>query len=220
MEQSSNSEPKFDFLFNVVEENMGFVPNSMRAMSEEPALLGSFSMLSGLILGDPRKTSPKTILKLIFKNMFWSSKYMKRKDRIPITLRHLVAHITSKAAGCQYCQAHTIGNAKMSGVKEEKLNAIWDFEESSIFSEQEKSALRFALAAGTHPNAVTSDHFEDLKTHFTRKQILELGAVVSLFGFLNRWNETFATQLEEPAIAHAHEYLSEKGWTIGRHDKS
>lgn len=216
--QATNS--KFDFLFEVVSKNMGFVPNSMRAMSEEPALLGSFSMLSGLILGDPKKTSPRTILRLVFKNMFWSSKYMKRKDRVPISLRHLVGHMASKAAGCQYCQAHTIGNAKMSGVSEAKLHAIWEFETSDLFDEKDRAALRFAMAAGAHPNAVSPKHFQELKQHFSRKQILELGAVVSLFGFLNRWNETFATELEAPAIAHADEYLAHKGWTIGRHSKS
>ena len=210
---------KFNFLFDVVRKNMGFVPNSMIAMAEVPPILASFTTLTGLLLGDPTKTSPLAILRLTFKNIFWSARYMKKQDRVPLPLRNMVAHITSKAAGCQYCQAHTIGSAKINGVSEEKLNSIWEFETSDHFSESERAALRFALAAGSHPNAVSEMHMTELKKYFTREQIIELGAVVSIFGFLNRWNETFATELESEAYEHAEKYLSNKGWSPGRHKR-
>ena len=74
-------------------------------------------------------------------------------------------------------------------------------ESSSLFSEKEKVALRFGMAAGSVPNAVTEEHFADLRKHFTEKQIVELGATVAFFGFLNRWNDTFGTPLEAKAIA-------------------
>ena len=78
--------------------------------------------------------------------------------------------------------------------------------------------MRFGIAAGSTPNAVTSEHFKELKKYFSENQIVELVAVISLFGFLNRWNSTFATQLEEEPIANVSELLNKSGWTVGKHE--
>ena len=52
----SDSELKsFRFLLNVIKKNMGFIPDSITMMARMPAILGSFSMLTGLIIGDPKK---------------------------------------------------------------------------------------------------------------------------------------------------------------------
>jgi hypothetical protein len=50
---------------------------------------------------------------------------------------------------------------------------------------------------------VTPEHFRAVRLHWDDGQIVEMLAVVGLFDFLNRWNETMATQIEgEPrAIA-------------------
>ena len=64
---------------------------------------------------------------------------------------------------------------------------------------------------------MTEEHFTDLREHFNENQIVELGAVISLFGFLNRWNDTFATQLESEPIATANSFLKDEGWLIGKH---
>lgn len=207
----------FRFQMDIVEKSMGFVPNSMKTMARVPAILYGFSSLAGILLGDPKKVTPWKGLKMILKNLRNVARFSKKKDRIPLYLRSLVAHISSKASGCRYCQAHTIGEAKSHGTSEEKLNHIWEFQTHPAFSDKERAALNFAMAAGSVPNAVTNEHFDDLKKHFDYEQIIELGAVVSLFGFLNRWNDTFATQLESMPLANATTYLSKQGWEIGPH---
>lgn len=207
----------FQFLFDAVKKSMGFVPNSMKTMARKPAILGSFSNLAANIIRSSSSLSPLIGLKLTFKNMGWTMANMKDQNRVPMYLKNLVAHVSSNASGCRYCQAHTIGEALHNGASEEKLRAVWDFENSPLFSEKEKVALRFGMAAGSVPNAVTEEHFTDLRKHFTEKQIVELGATVALFGFLNRWNDTFGTPLEEKAIANAEKYLSTSGWEIGKH---
>lgn len=214
---SDQEAKKFSFLFSVVEKSMGFVPNSLKTMGRQPAVLGSFTSLSGLLLGNPEKASPIMFLRLIWKNLGWSAKMMKRKDRVPLYLRNLVAHVSSNASGCRYCQAHTIGEALHNGASEEQIKAVWDFENSPLFSETEKVALRFGFAAGSVPNAVTNKHFVELKKHYSEEQIVELGAIISLFGFLNRWNDTFGTQLEDAPHAVAEKYLKEAKWEIGKH---
>jgi len=208
---------RFKGIYRQVENNVGFVPNSMFAMAKIPALLSNFTLFSGLLIGNPKKISLLSSIVLVVKNAYWSLKFLNRKDRLPLYLKSLVGHISSYAAGCKYCQAHTIIEAKHYGVNEDQLNNLWQFEDSDAFNETEKVALRFALAAGSLPNAVTKDHFIELNKHFTESQIIELGAVVSLFGFLNRWNDSFATELEAAPLEAAKQYLTPKGWGRDKH---
>lgn len=208
----------FQFLLNVIRENMGFVPNSVKILARKPAIMGAFSALTANIIGNREKISPLIGLKLAFKNLSWTAKNMRNKDAaVPLYLKNLVSHVSSNASGCRYCQAHTIGEAKAHGASEEQLNAVWDFENSDVFDEKEKAALRFGFAGGSVPNAVTEEHFIELRKHFTEAQIVELGATVALFGFLNRWNDTFGTPLESKAIANAEKYLAKSGWELGKH---
>jgi len=208
-----------ELVFRLTKSHLGFVPNSMRTMARQPAILSSFTLMVGNILGQPSDAkSPIWLgIRLVIKNVIWSLRNMRSKDRLPLALKNLVAHVTSGAAGCRYCQAHTIGEARDQGVPIEKLEAVWEFDRSDLFDEAEKSALRFALAAGSHPNGVTADHFADLRKHYTEDQIVELGATIALFGFLNRWNDTFATTLEPESAAFANQHLSASGWEIGKH---
>ena len=207
----------FSFIMELVKKNMGFVPNSLKTMARKPAILGSFGSLAANIIGGKAAVSPLTGLKLSFKNMGWSAQNRKDTTKVPLYLKNLVAHVSSNASGCRYCQAHTIGEAAHNGATKEQLEAVWDFENSALFDEKEKAALRFGFAGGSVPNAVTEAHFTDLRKHFTEEQIVELGATIALFGFLNRWNDTFGTQLESKAIANAEQYLAKSGWEIGKH---
>jgi hypothetical protein len=79
---------------------------------------------------------------------------------------------------------------------------------------EESSRRRDAFVV---PNATTPAHFEDLRRYYSERQIIDLVAVISLFGFLNRWNDTMATQLEEPPRQIAEQVLGRHGWNIGKH---
>jgi len=48
-------------------------------------------------------------------------------------------------------------------------------------------------------------------------EIVEILGVVALFGYLNRWNDSMGTQLEEPAAEDGEKYLSKTGWNRGKH---
>ncbi len=48
-------------------------------------------------------------------------------------------------------------------------------------------------------------------------EIVEIRGVVSLFGFLNRWNDSMTTTLEEPAALDGERRLASTGWTQGKH---
>ena len=63
----------------------------------------------------------------------------------------------------------------------------------------------------------TDEDFEDLRKHFIEYQIVEIVSVVSMFGFLNRWNDTLATPLEAEPIEFGEKHLSGNGWSVGKH---
>ena len=55
--------------------------------------------------------------------------------------------------------------------------------------------------------------------HFDEEQVVEIVAALSLFGFLNRWNDTMATELEElPADVAKASLGGSFGWEAGKHD--
>jgi uncharacterized peroxidase-related enzyme len=184
---------EFEDFFQLIEQAMGFVPNSMLTLGRSPEILRAFAALSGSVLmaGD--------------------------LDR---GLRQMVALVASTAAGCRYCQAHTAHSAEHVGVPSEKLGSVFDFEASPLFSQAEKAALRLARDAALVPNEASDAHFEELRQHFSDKQIVEIVAVISLFGWLNRWNDTLATALESGPLAFAERNLSDHGWSVGRHGQS
>jgi alkylhydroperoxidase family enzyme len=138
--------------------------------------------------------------------------------RVGLELKWLVGHVSSRVAGCRFCWAHTAHNAvHQIGVGAEKFEQVWEFESCDRFDDRERAALRLAAAAGCTPNAVTDEHFVDLRQYFDDDEILELVAVIALFGFANRWNDTLAVTLEEPPLRFAEEHLAPSGWTAGRH---
>lgn len=182
--------PQLESLFQRYDETLSFVPNSLYTMARRPEILRAFSELITQI---------------------W------RTGTLPIELKPLIAIVSSTAAGCRYCQAHEAVDATMRGVDGERVAAVWEFETSPLFDDAERAALRFAQAASVLPNAVTDDHFAQLRRHWDEGQIVEILAVVGLFGFLNRWNDSVATDLEEIPAAVGRDVLAPLGWDRGKH---
>ena len=63
---------------------------------------------------------------------------------------------------------------------------------------------------------MTDDDFAELERHYTEAQIVDIVAVIALFGFLNRFNDTMATELETSPIEAGKRYLTGRGWTVGK----
>lgn len=169
---------------------MGYIPNSVLTMAHWPELLTAFRGLVSVIYGD---------------------------SALDNGFKRLIGHATSMAAGCRYCQAHSAHGAVEQGINQAKLDALHDFENSDAFTKGERAALALAFAAGAQPNAASDAHFEQIREHYSDKEQVEIMAVISMFGFLNRWNDTLATSLEEMPTAFAREALASKGWDKGAH---
>ena len=169
-----------------------FVANSMRIMARDPEVTGLMLQLCRAVL---------------------------RKDRlVPLGLKFLAGHLASMAAGCRYCSVHSVTLAAHdAGVEVEKIEALWAFETSELFAESERVVFRWALAAGSVPNAVTREHYEALHLFYSDDEIVEIAEVLCLYGWFNRWNDTFMTPLEDIPLEFGQEHLESAGWKPGRH---
>jgi len=210
----------YEIILKEAEKGMGFVPNSLRRMAAKPNILGAFSVLFANIKGfSSSETSTWTGIKLFIKNLRWTLKAKRESQlEVPAYLKDLVANVASNAAGCRYCQAHTAHVAHMNGVSIEKIQKVWEFQTSDLFSDQERAALQFAMAAGSVPNQVTEEHHLKLQEYFSEAQIIEIISTIAIFGFLNRWNDSMATELENEPLLFANQFLS-KTWEVGKHQK-
>ena len=132
-------------------------------------------------------------------------------------LKQLVFTVASLASGCVHCQSHGSYHLHRIGVSDEKIQALWSFKSSDLFSDAERAALELALAAGMTPNATTPEHFTEMRKHFTDIQITEILAVIAVGGYLNRWNDTIATVTDQESIDWATKVLTPVGWSPGKH---
>ncbi len=186
-ETTPELKPHFDFFLST----LGFTPNSVLTMQRKPRLVQAFAQLNGAVM-DPA-------------------------GEVDLGFRRLVGHVASKAAGCLYCQAHTLLGAKNFGVTEAKLADVWVYATSPHYTPRERVALDFALAAAAQPNEVTDELFARLREHWSEGEVVELLGVVAMFGFLNRWNDTMATPLEAVPNQVATDAAGERGWSAGKH---
>jgi uncharacterized peroxidase-related enzyme len=188
---TEEGDENFQDLIRFFNETLGFCPNSVKTMYHRPSIAYAFIELNKAV--------------------------MENKGNVTSSLKRLIGYISSNAAGCRYCQAHTIRAAERYGAEAEKMNHIWEFRTHKAFSEPERAALEFAFASSTIPNSVDDRIAENLRLYWNDGEIVEILGVVSLFGYLNRWNDTMGTELEKEAGTSGEKYLKQKGWTSGKH---
>jgi alkylhydroperoxidase family enzyme len=177
--------------FAIFERILGFIPNSLLTMQRVPGMVKGFGELTKAV--------------------------MNPDGGVDLGFMRLVAHFASRAAGCQYCEAHSLVAAKIHGISQQKLDAIWEYRMSPLYSEAERVALDYALAAGAVPNDVDAALMARMKEHWNEQQIVQILGAVCLYGFLNRWNDSMATDLEAAPAAMGDRVLSRGGWTGGKH---
>jgi len=175
-------------------ETLGFCPNSVLTMQRRPAISKAFINLNKAVMAN--------------------------EGKVTSALKRMIAWVSSNATGCRYCQAHAIRAAERYGAEQEQLDNIWEYQTHSAFSEAERAALDFSLAASQVPNAVNEEIKERLYEHWDEGEIVEMLGVISLFGYLNRWNDSMGTMIEEGAVESGNKYLRKHGYEVGKHDGS
>jgi len=183
--------PEVERLVTFYNETLGFCPNSLLTMQRRPAIAEAFVKINQAV--------------------------MDNQGRVTAEQKRLVGYLTSAQSGCRYCQAHTLLAAERYGGSDKRLQQIWNFRQSEAFSVAEKALFEFALAASSVPNAVDNRIESELKKHWDDGEIVEVLGVIALFGFLNRWNDSMATTLEQPAEEAGKKYPQSQSWNKGKH---
>jgi uncharacterized peroxidase-related enzyme len=172
-------------------ETLGFCPNSVLTMQRRPAISKAFINLNKAVMAN--------------------------EGRVTSALKRMIAWVSSNATGCRYCQAHAIRAAERYGAEQEQLENIWDYRTHPAFNEAQRVALDFSLAASVIPNGVDEDLKKRLHQHWDDGEIVEMLGVIALFGYLNRWNDSMGTCIEDGAVESGEQYLGKYGWEIGKH---
>ncbi len=182
--------PQLEETFQKTEQFLGFLPNDVLTMAHAPEATRVFM----------------DFCIAIYENAALSQQ-----------LLHMVGLMTSAAAGCRYCTAHTANKANEDGVDAEKVGNIWEFETHPSFTEQERAALNFAFKGGQSPSIVEQADYDRLREFFSESEIVELLMVICQFGFWNRWNDSVGTELETTPKNFAAKNLPETKWQLGKH---
>ncbi len=190
LDRDQVTDPELNEIFRAYESTRGFLPNSVLTMSRRPPIAKAFAALNQAIL---------------------------YQGTVPEELKMLVSLVASQAAGCRYCQAHMANLSSIYHASDAKIAAVWEFETSELFSPAERAALRLAMHAALVPNEATREDFDACLEHFNEGQMVEIVASIALFGYLNRWNDTMATQLEEYPSGVAARAIGATGWSAGKH---
>jgi uncharacterized peroxidase-related enzyme len=189
--KSGEDDKDLQKLIEFYNETLGFCPNSIKTMHHRPRIAYAFIEMNKAV--------------------------MENKGRVTSTLKRLIAYISSNATGCRYCQAHAIRAAERYGASREQLENIWDYKTHPAFTEAERSALDLSLAASVIPNSVTDEIAENARKYWDEGEIVEIMGVIALFGYLNRWNDSMGTEMESGAIESGEQFLTDNGWSVGKH---
>ena len=182
-----DSVPEFEPIFAKYEDNTGTLPNNILVMARSEAVLRARAAMFEAF----------------------------REAKVDRQIRDLVFLMASLVTGCRYCQAHRSTALERRGADVEKIDAVWEFETSPLFGEKERAAIRFARDSAIVPNAVTDEHFVELRRHFTEEEIVELMAQSCQAAWSNRWNDTMGTPLEPDPLATMARLAP--GWDPGKH---
>jgi len=170
---------------------LGVIPNSVRTMAHRPQLAQAFTDLNIAVMSGTGNVTPE--------------------------FKRLIGFATSMMSGCRYCQAHMVLASERFGATEERLNEVLNYAQSSHFSKAEKVALDFCCAAAESPNGVNDEHAAAMREYWSDGDIVEIMGVIALFGYLNRWNDTMGSALEDLPITAAEKHLKKTDWEVGKH---
>jgi alkylhydroperoxidase family enzyme len=143
----------------------------MRDLIAESELLGvPDEMFSRIVARAPEQAKP-----------FMRALLMSHADgNVDHCLKEIVRILLARFAGDKYFAALRSRKALQMGLTEERIEAgCGDYEDSDLFTEAEKSALRYADQMYLDPTKIDSAFYAELKRHFTEPQIMELGAFIA-----------------------------------------
>jgi alkylhydroperoxidase family enzyme len=91
--------------------------------------------------------------------------------------------------------------AEEQGIDQRKLEATWDIEDP-IFTQRERAALEMASLFTEDYRAISDEHVQRWRTHFSDEELLELGAFMAFADGFGKLVEMLGLGQQDQACAY------------------
>lgn len=95
-------------------------------------------------------------------------------------VKELARVFIAKSLECGYCAGQRSHLGAEQGLTERAFDEVIDFRESTVLSDREKAALRWAEAIAWDPAMADDDLWAELHRQFTEPELVELGYFIGL----------------------------------------
>lgn len=117
------------------------------------------------------------------------------REGLDPALLELVQIRASQINHCAYCIDYHTSDARGAGESEERIYQLSAWEESSLFTAKERSALALTEAVTLLPQGVPDEVYEEAAKHFEEKELAQL---IALIFTVNAWNRMNVTTRKTP----------------------
>jgi 4-carboxymuconolactone decarboxylase len=116
---------------------------------------------------------------------------LEHSKRVPIRHKALGELRAAMVVGCEWCVDIGSMIARESGLTDDELKDLIDWQASERFDDVDKLVLAYADAISRTPVDVPDELFDELKTHFDERQLVELTAAIAWENWRARFNWAF-----------------------------
>ena len=173
MLETEETAPVLQELFNEIEKNGSQVLHLYKTLAHAPYLCRDVIRLGNKLLN---------------------------KGKLPEDLRELailqVSHLTH--ATYERVKHEEIG--RRVGLSQEKIDAITDWENTTLFDAKERAVLRFSQET-TQAVRASSQIFDEVLHHLGEVQVVELTVTIGFYNMISRILETLGVELEPNPLA-------------------
>ena len=121
----------------------------------------------------------------------------------------LAMYISSRAAECPYCAAHTGSYALRRGASSAAVAGV-------NRSEVEELVVSLANGMASEPSTWDRSIIEELGKHLSADDIEWIAMSVGMMGFLNKFMDAISVPLETEAINDVADLIEPDGWELGK----
>ncbi len=135
----------------------------------------------------------------------------------PLSTLGLAMYVSSRAAGCPYCSAHTCTFALRRGATVDEVASALDNQDR--LTAADRAAVRLARALAVVPAAIDDEARAELRRHFSEADVEWVVLSVAVMGWLNKMMDALGVPLEETTFSEVQSVIAPSGWTPGQHMK-
>jgi len=117
-----------------------------------------------------------------------------RSSGLERSLINLIDIRVSQINGCAYCLDMHVKDAKADGEREERIYQLPVWKETPYYTQRERAALLWAETLTLlSETGVPEDVYEQVRGHFSEKELVALTHAINTINSWNRFNVAFRT---------------------------